>query len=307
MIASGSLPESHGAVLFRSVYDPEEKLPGVGRFLSQGAAAAPIMSFLVTIGVILLDPTNGYNFFFIFLLPFYLAFSMVFSLLPSLLIWGCTRLAGHRLDPPVRAAIGILMVTLISIGVCYLLYLDRPYYAEPPKLTVYLPFVVLSAAMGMVLGLVAGSRFQPCRELARGVDSLPRQSRVLTGITGVALRVLVVWGLMEGIVAMTCELQHEEWSRDILLTAWWFAHFTFASIIVFARLRLSLLLPLALIANVPVALLIKQYYGSDSEYGFAIAAIVYLAIWLTFLLSRLRATYTALAALKNELRYYLID
>jgi hypothetical protein len=307
MIASGSIPQGHGAVLFRSVYTPEEKVPGIGRFLSQGAVAGPLLSFVATVGAILLNPTNGYNFFFIFLLPFYLAFSMVFSLFPSLLIWGCTRLAGHRLSAATRAGIGMLMAILLTIGFVYLHRLNRPSYLAPPELTDYLPVMAVSIMMGMALGVIIGSRLQPWRELVRGIASLPAKSRVLTGITGVALRVVVVWGLMEGLVAMTCELQHERWSRDILLTVWWLVHFAFASIIVFARMRLSLLLPLALIANVPVAWVIREYYGSDSEYGFAIAAIVYLAIWATFLLSRWRATYAALSALKDELRYYLID
>lgn len=307
MIASGSMQHIYGEVLSRSVYTPKDQVPGIGRFLSQGAVAGPILSFLATVGVILLNPTNGYNFFFIFVLPFYLASSMVLSLLPSLLIWGCTRLGRHRLNPAARVSLGTLMVTLISIGICYLIYLDRPPYVKPPELTVYLPVVAISATMGMVLGLVVGSRLQPWRILVRGVDSLPAKSRVLTGITGVALRVVVVWGLMEAIVAMICGLQREPHPDDFQLTALTLVHFTFATIIVFARMRLSLLLPLALIANVPVALLIRKYYGSDSEYGIAIAAIVYLAVWATFLLSRWRATYAALASLKDELHYYLID
>ena len=307
MIASGSMQHIYGEVLSRSAYTPEDQVPGIVRFLSQGAVAGPIMSFLVTVGAILLNPTNGYNLFFIFLLPFYLASSMVLSLLPSLLIWGCTRLAGHRLDPPARAGLGILMASMISIAVCYLIYLDRPPYLDRPELTAYLPVIAISAMMGMVLGLVVGSGLQPWRALVRGVDSLPAKARVLTGITGIALRVVVAWGLMEAIVAMICQLQREYRRDDFLLTAFTLAHFTLASIIVFARMRLSLLLPLALLADVPVALFIRKYYGTDDGYGLAIAAIVYLAVWATFLLSRWRATYAALTSLKDELRYYLID
>ena len=310
MIASGSISTDqahlHHEVRSRNVYPAKGEMPGVGRFFSQGAAGAATLVFLTTVAALFWHPTNGYNIFYIFLMPFYLAAGMLLSLFPALLIWGCTKLAGHRLSHVARAFITVLVVMLFNTA--FVLFVPlRPDYVDQPELTEYLPVFAISATQSLVLGLVIGSRLQPWREIVRGVESLAAKSRVLTGITGFALRVLVVWGLMEAIVFMICDLQRNYRKEDRILAILTLAHFALAAIIVFARMRLLVLLPLSLIVNVPVALLIRKYAGTDYDYGFAIAAIVYLAVWATFLLSRWRATYDALSSLNAELRYYLID
>ena len=76
--------------------------------------------------------------------------------------------------------------------------------------------------------------------------------------------------------------------------------------IVFARIRFSLLLPLALLLNVPVVLLITEVLKNELPV-YRYFVVGYLAIWAAFLLVRWSLTYSALTSIKKELRYYLID
>lgn len=299
----------YGAVLSGSVYAAKDELPGIGRFLSQGAAAGAVLAFLFTLGALVRDWTNPYNFVFIFSLPIYLGAAMILSLFPSLLIWAGTRLDGHHLDLPVRVFISVVTMLLCAV-VGYQFLPGRPAYLKQPELSDYLPMLAIGALLWAVLGVVIGSGLQPWRALVRGVESLPPNSCVPTGITGLLLRAPVVWGLMEAVVIMIYELQRDHGELERVVAIVMLAHFTLAIIIVFVRTRLWLLFPLALIANIPVGLLIEKNIKSEDAFlfGVAIAAIVYLSLWSAFLLSRWRATYTALASLKDELRYYyLID
>jgi hypothetical protein len=67
-----------------------------------------------------------------------------------------------------------------------------------------------------------------------------------------------------------------------------------------------LLLPLALIVNIHVAYAIKKEFSQVDSIFFYIL-ISYLGVWATFLITRWSPTYSVLAVIKSELRYYLID
>ena len=279
--------------------------PTIGRFLSQGTTAGATVAFVLPLIYILSHPTNVYNCVFIFLLPFSLVASMILGLLPAILIWACTRWTGRALSSGERVGLGIL-VTLLFMFAAYLLIpgaRDSIIPSKPP----YTTHLTIYGTAGIVTGLIIGSRLQPWSALVRGVDGIPPKARVLTAVTGFVMRVLVVWGLMESTLTLMCTLQGAFTSREPLYAGLLLAHFTFASVIIFTRMRFTRLVPLALIANVPVGLLIRDFFRPPDDYGIAIAAIFYLAVWAIFLLSRWRATYAALSSFTDELRYYLID
>ena len=164
----------------------------------------------------------------------------------------------------------------------------------------------MSLIYGLITGLVTGSELQPWRELVRGAKALPTQSRLLTGTTGLLLRVIVLFFLMDVIIATVCTAQTNYELQNAVTTFIALGHFVAAAAIVFARMKFWLLLPFALIVNLPNAYFLRASIKQNDVFS-AYATVGYLAVWAIFLLTRWRPTYTALAFFKEELRYYLID
>jgi hypothetical protein len=296
-------PYVYGDILSRSLYMLEQfEYPGIGRFLSQGAIAGAFTYFLLALGLVLLRSENAGNGFIIYVLPLFLGIGMLLSMFGGLVIWGCARLGHRRVDAIARARIGLVFFAIL-LGACFLIATRSNQYDITREDYVFAVVTYLSTVIGCAS--VAGSRLQPWRELVRGATALPSQSRLLTGITGVVLRVVVVFFLMESILALVCVLQQENGDLTFLRIA--IAHFLAASIIVFARMKFWLLLPLALLVNVPIAFAIRKEFSGVSDSLFFYVMSSYLAIWAAFLITRWGPTYPALAFLKQELRYYLID
>lgn len=301
-------PFIYGEILSRSMYETGSSVqsprPGIGRFLSQGMAAGTVISFLLPAVYILAHPTNGYNFFLMFALPFYLAVASVVGFVQGLAIWGCTRLAGRDLGWASRAAINV-SISAIMLGVLYLLLYPGPPEANPLELKDYLSLIGTSIASGVTYGLMIGSRLQPWRALVRGAKSLPARSWLVTGITGLVLRVLIIFFLMESILSIVCLLQQDFDLRHHVAPLIVLTHFAAALLIVSIRFPFWLLLPLAVIINFPVVTFLTDI--KDGDLFMLYLTISYLVAWAAFLLTRCRLTYSALAFINQEIRYYLID
>ena len=286
-------PHIYGEILSSSVYPSlRDEAPGIGRFLSQGTAAGAVIYFLIQLTIVLLQPRGIDNFVFVIFLPFVLVWGMLLGLFEGLVIWAATKLDGHPLNAAVRGALGIF-VLIVVVGILQL-FLDIE-LTDQLVIAVYL-------STGVACGLVTGSRLEPWRELVRG--SAVAKSRVLTGITGLALRPLVILGLMESILAVICTLKQTFNQKHFAFAFIALCYFTVATVIVFARIRFWLLLPLALLVNVPVVLLITEVLKNELPV-YRYFVVGYLAIWAAFLLARWSLTYSALTSLKEELRYYL--
>jgi hypothetical protein len=306
MITIETHPYAYGSILSRSLSQaPKPERPGIGRFLSQGAAAGAFICFLGLLSIVLSQPQNGYNIFVIFILPFLLAGGMIFGLFEGLVIWGVSRLTRGRLNTAVRTGIGIALLIIVT-GAWWLVYLFYPLSLRNPD-PIFRDYVYGGLWVSLMMGcpLAAGSKLQPWREFVRGAQAVP--SRWLTGITGLVLRVVIVFMLMESILALICILQRESPQRDFVFTGVTFAHFLAATVIVFARVKFWLLLPLALIVNIPIGFAIIKEFAQVTDPLLFYVPICYLAVWAAFLLTRWSPTYSALSFFKEELRYYLID
>jgi hypothetical protein len=274
---------------------PERELPGIGRFLSQGVSAGAITYFLIQLTLMLEGPQDDHAFVFAFFLPFVLVWGMLIGLFVGLVIWASTKLVGE-LNVVVRSVLGIVALVLFAAAFYSLLTVLEVNWRWSDS-----PVYVYYLATGVAYGAVTGSRLQPFRELVRGSEAA--KSRVLTGISGLVLRVLLILGLMESILSV-CALLQDYQHRYLALIA--LCHFAVASVIVFTRLKFWLLLPLALIVNLPIVWLITEFL-KDELPVYRYLSFSYLAIWAMFLLARCSLTYSTLTALKQELRYYLID
>jgi len=302
MIASDTqhqMPYVYGEILSRSMYQAREpELPGIGRFLSQGAAGGAFVSFLFPLTIVLSQP-DTWNILIIFFLPFFLAIGIIFGLFDGFLVWVCSRLARRPLNAMTRVLIGLVLLAILA-GVWYVI---STVSSKNQNLTfeAYLYGEIVFLTVGCALA--PGSGLQPWRELVRGAKFGPR---LLAGITGLLLRVVVVFFLMESILAAICVLQQPQ-PGELTFVMITLAHFLAASIIVFARMKFWLLVPLALVVNLPIIYAIKTEFSLVTEPVFFYISISYLALWAAFLLTRWSLTHSALAFLKEELRYYVID
>ena len=286
-------PYVYGSVLLRSVYQPQSLEPSrLGRCLSQGAAAGAVIAFLFSL--VFPKPPNN---FMLIVMPFFLVTGIIMGLFQGLVVWGWMRLAKHHLSWGYRVAIAVSTATMFVL-LWFLIWV--------PQLTDHLFPLAVYLSICVALSLAAGSKLQPWRELVRGAEAMPQQWRPLTGITGLLLRVVVVFFLMESILATSITLRVDYPQLDLTFVLIALSHCVVAFVIVFARFKFWLLLPLALLVNVPMLLWLKEF-GKDSEVFLSYFVIGYLALWAAFLLSRWRGTYSALATVKEELRYYLID
>ena len=296
-------PYRHGSILFAGVTTYKNDPPGIGRCLSQGATAGAVVGFFVPVYGLLSHPTNGYNYLLVWALPLFLVFAIGFGVLEGAIIWACSHIVGHRLHVVQRAVLGVITLAILITGYDFL-FAEPSTYRENVSAIEQAVFYGVQVGYGVLFGLVIGSRFEPVSELLRGTS--PPRWLALTGITGFALRVVVVFGLMESVLKLIFELQWEPSLEEFSFALIALGHFLAAAVIVFARMPCWLLLPLALIINFPIAAYITDVL-TEEEVGLRNISLIYLGLWAAFLLTRLHVPERALNFIKQELRYYLID
>ena len=277
--------------------------PGVMTFISQAIAGYTLGGFLSTlVNVFLVLPP--YNFEFVFIPPFLLVFGITVGTPIGFVLWGWTRLEGEPLSRTYRATISLL---LLAIG-----YVALTLIAERSENVNIDPLLMLmTCSPGITIGLLTGSRLRPGRELIRGGEAIELLPRILAGVSGVVLRLMVVLLFMASLIAILSTLLSYILNEPIyerLNPAWptaAFVQFTLSMIISFGRMRFALLSFLTLIANIP--LMVCLWIVPDIPAPLQYVGIGFLLMWGVFLLARWRRTDIAAAALKEEFRYYLID
>jgi len=300
MIANGQSSYVYGEILSRSVYAAADEPPGAARCISQGAAVGVLLSFVSPISNMLMQPPDSYNLFFIAFLPLYLGGGLLFGAFHGAVIWACTHIDGHRLNVLVRVCLSLGILGAFIAAYSYLCETKSPYYGQPSYLNCLLGFG-LYMAYGLVFGVVTGSRFQPAYELVRGMTSLPHRS-VLTGITGLVLRGVVVFALMESILNLIYVQQHGE-SKPIECTVALVAvlHFLAATVVVFARMPFWILVQVALLINFPIIVFITEVVTANDA-ALRQLSIVYLVLWAAFVFSRMGLPDALLDHLKSQIR-----
>ena len=293
-------PYVDGEILFRSIYQsPRVQLPSVGRFLSQGAAVGPLLAFLWPLMGMLWHPENGYNFLLISYLPFFLGGGLLFGLCVGVAIWSVTYLWGRRINAVVRAVLGIVILNLLSFVFNYL-FSERSAYDQEVPWKQRLLFYGVFWGCGAIFGLVVGSRFRPVYELLRGTAE---QWPVMCGLTGLLLRLLVIFALMVSILSLIPSTQGDFHRTEFAFSLIAVCHFAIALLILFVRLPFWLLLPLALIINFPTVALVTNVLRQQDD-GIRILTLSYLCLWAAFLSFRASLSRRPLAFIKSELKYY---
>jgi hypothetical protein len=273
---------------------PYSRIPTL---IAQAGVGFMLGTFVVIVARVLLD-SDPYNVAYVAIAPSLLFYAPVIGIPSGLAIWTCSRIADRPLNRTLRCMIGVAVMAVPWGAYAVLVWIGSP--AEQILL---LPFVVVP---GIGIGLVTDSGLRLWHELVRQGESLRSLPRFFAGLSGLVLRSLVVLFFMVCLIALIAILQSDYYQReDRIWSVLFFAHFASASALLFSRIKTSLLVPLALLVNVPMILAVFEYrYFVDTFWP---VPIVYLTVWAVFLLSRWRQTDLALSFLNEEIHYYLID
>lgn len=304
IVQKEQLERSSSQILFGSLYQSQRaELPSFGTFVSQGAAVGALFAFLLPLIGMLSHPENGYNFLLIGFLPRCLFVGALFGLGEATTIWTATILFGRRIHPIIRGLLGAVILLAFVSTYSYLFLEPSPHHSEDSTRDYWL-LVGLYAGCGAVLGLVIGSRFRPVSELIRGTET--EQCPVVNALTGLTLRLIVIFGLMVSILLLIVETQGDPRQSELLMSVIAVIHFALAVLILFVRVPFSMLLPLALIIDFPIAAWMTDVLQPDQFYE-RLITLIYLTLWGGFLIFRATVPHELLSWLKRELRYYFID
>ena len=157
----------------------------------------------------------------------------------------------------------------------------------------------------VVFSMVIGSNLRPWPTLIYGVGGRDNGSTMMAVVTGILLRMLVVFLSMESILMLICILHENFLQRDLYFALLAVGHCTLAAIISFGRFKFVTLATLTLII---ISSLMLVFKFSDRMHWIVFSIILgYLALWIAFLLTRSSLAHSAFSNFKQELRYYLID
>jgi len=229
----------------------------------------------------LAHPENGYNFLYATYLPIFLLGGMAFGIFEGALIWAIGHVTERRLHWVLRVVLATAILTLLLALYAYI-YLP-PVTRDLPKLKTYFSEFGGYIPYGAVFGLMIGSRIRPLYELVRGAT--PPRWPVMSCMTGLLLRVFVIFSLMEAVLFYLWTLQRDFRPREYGFGVAGLVHFILATVLLFVRLPFWLLLPLAVVINFPVATLITDVLADD-EIVIGTITLNYLALWAAFLTCR---------------------
>jgi hypothetical protein len=293
---SASTTVAADPILSREVYTPDRsdpaRRPGFFLYLIQGATAGLFLYYAAVI-IQILTTTSHYDFQPD---PFWMMWTgIVVGLFAGFVIWVCTRAAQNRLPWLFRSAISWLALKLLTD----ILFFDVPNLPSPPKTYVWL------LATNAVFGVVIGSRIHPGRALIRGGGTVGRKSAVVAGLTGLFVRLFILYYFMVSLM-FTAAILHEPQTGRI--TVWLVlvtSHFAAGVLALFIPMKFRALTIAIALVNAPVVMLMVEFRHELKEMHYILGG--YLVAWAFFLLTRWRRTYEALASLRDEIRYYLID
>jgi hypothetical protein len=160
----------------------------------------------------------------------------------------------------------------------------------------------------LFIGFVSGSRFRPWRALAYGIPRTTTDISTPDLLTGVVLRSMLAFLLMESILALVCTIQsdyqpHEFW-RAHAFAGIAVAHCVLSLFVSFGQLKYAVVASVALLANF-TALLLCWFHPTSNWSNFFIAE--YSVLGVLYLLTRVSFGLRTLAFIKQELKYYLIE
>jgi hypothetical protein len=265
-------------------------------FLSQGAVGGMVGYFLLVLAFItLLQKASFYSLALCVVLPLGLAFGAIWGSIPAGFVWLLAKLLKRTPGFVARSAIVLGITKLLGVALSYLIN-ELP--SEQWSLLWKVGFV---SAWVLPIVLMTGSNIRPCHLIFLGAR--PRSKRHNFGSwlafpTGTLLRMASILALFESVLVLAIwisaaasewvDLPASERLPEIALAVIYFATSTYLSL---KTPRKLVLLPTAILLNVPLAFLIAIQQRSATPYSeflvYTFAA--YIGLWSVYTLGRLIA------------------
>jgi hypothetical protein len=290
----------------RHTFAPIVHQPGLATFIAQAAVGSFCGSFVVLLVRVLFvyQPRNG---FFAFYVPFLMMSGLATGAVAGLLIWAGTKEADGPLLGITRTLLGVLVMGLAWFALWYFLF------REDITSEALLWMLAVVGVSGLSIGLLTGTRLRLWRELVRGGETKELALRILAGLVGLVLRSVVVFLFLAYLIIAIASVQSYFFGRqpkfaDEIRSMIWYlvfmGHFATGTIILFARVRFW---PLVLLTVISIAPVVASLWMVEMTPEERYIVTGYLVAWAMFLVTRWRLMDAAVATLKEELRYYLID
>ena len=267
-------------------------------YLSQGAAGGMIGFFLVAVFIVALHPAGYYSFLYLVVLPAQLAFGAIWGSITGGFAWLLAKLLKRRPGFAARSAIVFGITSLLSVAVSYW---TSESTGEPDQQWSLLLVIGLVCALDLPIVLMTGSRIRPGHLIFLGAGLRNKRNNVgswLAFPVGALLRVASIFALFESVlvlVILISELSSEwfgpmvrEHLPEVALAVVYFAASTYLSIRTPSKF---VLLPAALLLNVPLAFLIVSPQQSGSSYSEYLVYFfaAFIGLWAIYTLGRLIA------------------
>ncbi|HEV2835823.1 MAG TPA: hypothetical protein VGW58_10925 [Pyrinomonadaceae bacterium] len=275
----------------------EHRLP-LMTFVAQ-AAVGSMFAYFILFVVPLFWSRYEPNLIVLVVCALFLILGLIVGVLPGVIIWACTRSDAEPLNGIVRCAIA---ATILFPGWAYFALILFNEHPRPDQQLWLLGWILLPAIM---IGLLTHSRLRVGRELVRGGEAVRRLSRLLAGLTGFVLRIVVVSLFMESVVTLIYLQKNADLYNELIGAMLLCGHLTASLVVVFMRTDFGFVAALSAIALVPLIIWIVTFPVMFDTFRYVVLA--YLGVWAMFLLSRWRQTDVALSFLNEEIHYYLID
>ena len=263
-------------------------------FLSQGAVGGMIGYFLLAASTTVLQP-SGYSFVFFFVLPIILVFGSILGAIEAVFVWLAAKLLKRTPGFVARSAIVLGITTLLSVALSY-------WTSEfPSEEWTWLWKIGFVGLLDLPFVLMTGSHIRPCHLIFLGAG--PRIKRHNFGSwlefpAGALLRVASIFALFESVVALAIwisartsqwfNLPASERLPDIALAIIYFTTSTYFGI---RTPRKLVLLPTAIVLNVPLAFLIvsQQRIGTPYSEFLVYSFLGFIGLWAIYTLGRVIA------------------
>ena len=261
-----------------------------GTFLAQGAAGNAIATYVVLIGLVFYAPGMS-SVIVVVLLPFYLLAAGIIGVPLGGFVWLAGRLFDRRLTILPRAAIGIVLPTLIVIVVSLA-------YGVMVDWKLLLGSISASLAYSLPATLVAGSRFHPLRTIVFGLPHPTTGRDFVSGFSflpALMLRVGSLFGLLASALYMACLVAGVPgWGiradfEAFLATSVAILYFAVTALVSFTSQRKFVVAATAGLANLPLLIwaLDRNRY-MNVETGFlAFVVWVFIYLWVLFVAGRM--------------------
>jgi hypothetical protein len=266
-------------------------------YLSQGAAGGMVGCFLMSAVSAVFYPAGYYSFLYLVVLPLQLAFGAILGSIIGGFVWLPAKLLKRRPGFVARSAIVLGITSLLNVAVSYWISEST---GEPGRQWSLL-LIGLVCALALPMVLLTGSRIRPGHLLFLGAG--PRSKRHNFGSwlafpAGALLRVASILALSESVLVLVICISElrSEWFRpivrehlpEVVLAVVYFATSAYFSIRTPTKF---VLLPAAVLLNIPLAFLLVNQQHSDTPYS---AYLVYsfagfIGLWAVYALGRLIA------------------